>query len=289
LIGKAYTHLEINKTECSTVSQETSKPQLLPDAQTVTEVQHYSDSLFRFRVTRPASLRFRSGEFVMIGLMGDPNPETGKVKPLLRAYSIASPSWDDTLQFYSIKVEDGPLTRKLQHIRPNDQVILRPKPVGTLVHDALTSAKRIWFFSTGTGIAPFASLLREPETYERFEKVVLTHTCRNLVDLKFGEELIQATKDDILVGEQAQEKLQYYPTTTREKSKKMGRVTSLLEDGTLFEELGVTDFNSLNDRVMVCGSMGLNTDIKKILDKYGLKEGANSDPGDYVVEKAFVG
>jgi ferredoxin--NADP+ reductase len=132
-------------------------------------------------------------------------------------------------------------------------------------------------------------LLREPETYERFEKVVLTHTCRNLVDLKFGEELIQATKDDILVGEQAQEKLQYYPTTTREKSKKMGRVTSLLEDGTLFEELGVTDFNSLNDRVMVCGSMGLNTDIKKILDKYGLKEGANSDPGDYVVEKAFVG
>jgi ferredoxin--NADP+ reductase len=289
LIAKAYTHLETNKTERSTVSQETSKPQLLPDAQTVTEVQHYSDSLFRFRVTRPASLRFRSGEFVMIGLMGDPNPETGKVKPLLRAYSIASPSWDDTLQFYSIKVEDGPLTRKLQHIRPNDQVILRPKPVGTLVHDALTSAKRIWFFSTGTGIAPFASLLREPETYERFEKVVLTHTCRNLVDLKFGEELIQATKDDILVGEQAQEKLQYYPTTTREKSKKMGRVTSLLEDGTLFEELGVTDFNSLNDRVMVCGSMGLNTDIKKILDKYGLKEGANSDPGDYVVEKAFVG
>lgn len=289
MIGKAYTHLETNKTERSTVSQETSKPQLLPDAQTVTEVQHYSDSLFRFRVTRPASLRFRSGEFVMIGLMGDPNPETGKVKPLLRAYSIASPSWDDTLQFYSIKVEDGPLTRKLQHIRPNDQVILRPKPVGTLVHDALTSAKRIWFFSTGTGIAPFASLLREPETYERFEKVVLTHTCRNLVDLKFGEELIQATKDDILVGEQAQEKLQYYPTTTREKSKKMGRVTSLLEDGTLFEELGVTDFNSLNDRVMVCGSMGLNTDIKRILDKYGLKEGANSDPGDYVVEKAFVG
>lgn len=289
MIAKAYTHLETNKTERSTVSQETSKPQLLPDAQTVTEVQHYSDSLFRFRVTRPASLRFRSGEFVMIGLMGDPNPETGKVKPLLRAYSIASPSWDDTLQFYSIKVEDGPLTRKLQHIRPNDQVILRPKPVGTLVHDALTSAKRIWFFSTGTGIAPFASLLREPETYERFEKVVLTHTCRNLVDLKFGEELIQATKDDILVGEQAQEKLQYYPTTTREKSKKMGRVTSLLEDGTLFEELGVTHFNSLNDRAMVCGSMGLNTDIKKILDKYGLKEGANSDPGDYVVEKAFVG
>ena len=269
--------------------QDTSQSQLLPDAQTVTEVQHYSDSLFRFRVTRPASLRFRSGEFVMIGLMGDPNPETGKIKPLLRAYSIASPSWDETLQFYSIKVENGPLTSKLQHIKPNDQVILRPKPVGTLVHDALTTAKRIWFFSTGTGIAPFASLLREPETYERFEKVVLTHTCRDLADLKFGEELIHATKNDILVGAQAQEKLHYYPTTTREKSNKMGRVTTLLEDGTLFKELGVTNFNSINDRAMVCGSMGLNTDIKRILEKYGLKEGANSDPGDYVVEKAFVG
>tara|TARA_B110000037_G_scaffold41440_2_gene51237 strand:+ start:1588 stop:2178 length:591 start_codon:yes stop_codon:yes gene_type:complete len=162
----------------------------------------------------------------MIGLMGDPNPETGKIKPLLRAYSIASPSWDETLQFYSIKVENGPLTSKLQHIKPNDQIILRPKPVGTLVHDALTTAKRIWFFSTGTGIAPFASLLREPETYERFEKVVLTHTCRDLADLKFGEELIHATKNDILVGEQAQEKLHYYPTTTREKSNK--RVESQL-------------------------------------------------------------
>ena len=286
---KAQTPLETNKTELSTVPQDTSQSQLLPDAQTVTEVQHYSDSLFRFRVTRPASLRFRSGEFVMIGLMGDPNPETGKIKPLLRAYSIASPSWDETLQFYSIKVENGPLTSKLQHIKPNDQVILRPKPVGTLVHDALTTAKRIWFFSTGTGIAPFASLLREPETYERFEKVVLTHTCRDLADLKFGEELIHATKNDILVGEQAQEKLHYYPTTTREKSNKMGRVTTLLEDGTLFKELGVTNFNSINDRAMVCGSMGLNTDIKRILEKYGLKEGANSDPGDYVVEKAFVG
>ena len=269
--------------------QDKSHSQLLPDAQTVTEVQHYSDSLFRFRVTRPASLRFRSGEFVMIGLMGDPNPETGKIKPLLRAYSIASPSWDETLQFYSIKVENGPLTSKLQHIKPYDQVILRPKPVGTLVHDALTTAKRIWFFSTGTGIAPFASLLREPETYERFEKVVLTHTCRDLADLKFGEELIQATNNDILVGEEARKKLHYYPTTTREKSNKMGRVTTLLENGTMFKELGVTNFNSINDRAMVCGSMGLNTDIKRILEEYGLKEGANSDPGDYVVEKAFVG
>ena len=276
-------------TEHSTVTLETATAVPLPDAQTVTEVEHYTDSLFRFRVTRPASLRFRSGEFVMIGLMGNPHPETGKQKPLLRAYSIASPAWDDTLQFYSIKVDNGPLTNRLQHIKVGDQVILKPKSVGTLVHDALTPANRIWFFSTGTGIAPFASLLREPETYERFDQVILTHTCRDVADLKFGKELIAETKTDILVGEEAQQKLHYYPTTTRETSKKMGRITSLLEDGSLLVDLGVTDFNATNDRAMVCGSIGLNTDIKRILENYGLREGANSDPGDYVIEKAFVG
>ena len=276
-------------TEHSTVTLETATAVPLPDAQTVTEVEHYTDSLFRFRVTRPASMRFRSGEFVMIGLMGNPHPETGKQKHLLRAYSIASPAWDDTLQFYSIKVDNGPLTSRLQHIKVGDQVILKPKSVGTLVHDALTPANRIWFFSTGTGIAPFASLLREPETYERFDQVILTHTCRDVADLKFGKELIAETKTDILVGEEAQQKLHYYPTTTREASEKMGRITSLLEDGSLLEDLGVTDFNATNDRAMVCGSIGLNTDIKRILEDYGLREGANSDPGDYVIEKAFVG
>lgn len=276
-------------TEQTPVTQDTAKPIALPDAQTVTEVEHYTDRLFRFRVTRPASLRFRSGEFVMIGLMGDPHPETGKQKPLLRAYSIASPSWDETLQFYSIKVEDGPLTSKLQHIKVGDQVILRPKPVGTLVHDALTPAKRVWFFSTGTGIAPFASLLREPETYENFDQVILTHTCRDVAELKFGEELIAEAKDDPLVGEEAQQKLVYYPTTTRETSPKMGRITTLLEDGTVFADLGITDFGPDLDRAMVCGSMGLNTDIKRILGDRGFKEGANSDPGDFVIEKAFVG
>ena len=276
-------------TEHSTVTLKTTTAVPLPDAQTVTEVEHYTDSLFRFRVTRPASMRFRSGEFVMIGLMGDPHPETGKQKHLLRAYSIASPAWDDTLQFYSIKVDNGPLTSRLQHIKVGDQVILKPKSVGTLVHDALTPANRIWFFSTGTGIAPFASLLREPETYERFDQVILTHTCRDVADLKFGKELIAETKTDILVGEEAQIKLHYYPTTTRETSKKMGRITSLLEDGSLLVDLGVTDFNATNDRAMVCGSIGLNTDMKRILENYGLREGANSDPGDYVIEKAFVG
>ena len=276
-------------TEHQTVTIDTAKPFILPDAQTVTEVEHYTDNLFRFCVTRPASMRFRSGEFVMIGLMGDPHPETGKQKHLLRAYSIASPAWDDTLQFYSIKVDNGPLTSRLQHIKVGDQVILKPKSVGTLVHDALTPANRIWFFSTGTGIAPFASLLREPETYERFDQVILTHTCRDVADLKFGKELIAETKTDILVGEEAQQKLHYYPTTTREASKKMGRITSLLEDGSLLVDLGVTDFNATNDRAMVCGSIGLNTDIKSILENYGLREGANSNPGDYVIEKAFVG
>ena len=246
----------------------------------MTEVQHYTDSLFRFRVTRPTSLRFRSGEFVMLGLMGDQNPETGKIRPLLRAYSLASLSSDATLQFYSIKVENGLLTSKSRHIKPNDQLILRPKPVGTLVHDAVTTAKRIWFFSTGTGITTFASLLREPETYVRSEQVVLTHTCRNLADLKFGEELIHANKNDILVGEQVQRKLHYYPTTTHEKSNKMSTVTTLLEDEVLFKELGLTNFNSINDRAMICGSMGLNTYIKRILEKFGLKESTNSDPGD---------
>ena len=261
----------------------------LPDAQTVTEVEHYTDRLFRFRTTRPASLRFRSGEFVMIGLLGDADPITGRQKPILRAYSIASPNWDDTLQFYSIKVEDGPLTSRLQHIKVGDQVILRPKPVGTLVHDALTPAKRLWFFSTGTGIAPFASLLREPETYERFDQVILTHTCRDAAELKFGEELIQHTRKDILVGDEAAGRLYYYPTTTREPSAKMGRITTLLENGTVLRDLDITNFSPQNDRIMICGSMGLNNDLKKILEARGFREGANSDPGDFVLEKAFVG
>ena len=163
-------------TEQSPVKQETAvKAPTLPDAQTVTSVKHWTDRLFSFRVTRPASMRFRSGEFVMIGLMGDVNEKTGKQKPLLRAYSIASPAWDDELEFYSIKVQDGPLTSKLQHIQPGDEIILRPKPVGTLVHDALLPGKRLWLFATGTGFAPFASLLREPQTYEDYDEVIVTH------------------------------------------------------------------------------------------------------------------
>ena len=265
----------------------------LPDAQTVTSVHHWTDRLFSFRVTRPASLRFRSGEFVMIGLMGDPDSKTGKQKPLLRAYSIASPSWDEELEFYSIKVQDGPLTWKLQHMQPGDDIILRPKPVGTLVHDALLPGKRIWFFATGTGFAPFASLLRDPQTYEDYEQVIITHTCRDVAELEYGRRLIEEIRSDELLGELIGEenlaKLTYYPTTTREASPKMGRITTLLEDGTLFRDLGIEGMSPETDRAMVCGSIGLNTDLKRILEGFGLEEGANSDPKHYVVEKAFVG
>ncbi len=281
-------------TEQTPVNEIAAKPvPTLPDAQTVTAVKHWTDRLFSFRVTRPASLRFRSGEFVMIGLMGDPDPKTGKQKPLLRAYSIASPAWDDELEFYSIKVQDGPLTSKLQHIQPGDQIILRPKPVGTLVHDALLPGKRIWFFATGTGFAPFASLLREPETYENYEEVIITHTCRDVAELEYGRQLIEELKADEmmqeLIGVENLAKIRYYPTTTREESPKMGRITTLLEDGTVFKDLDIDGISPETDRGMVCGSLEFNKDIMAILEGFGLEEGANSDPKHFVVEKAFVG
>ncbi|NND42046.1 MAG: ferredoxin--NADP reductase [Silicimonas sp.] len=274
-------------TEQRPVNQAAAKPITLPDAQTVTDVRHWTDKLFSFRVTRPASLRFRSGEFVMIGLLGDNG------KPLLRAYSIASPAWDDELEFYSIKVPDGPLTSKLQHIRPGDQIILRPKPVGTLVLDALLPGKRLWFFATGTGIAPFASLMRDPDTFARYEQVIMMHTCRDVAELDYGRELIDAIRADEmlaeLMGEGFHEKLIYYPTTTREDSAKMGRITDNLTSGKVFSDLGIDGIDPEHDRGMVCGSLAFNTDMKAVLEGFGLEEGANSDPKQYVVEKAFVG
>jgi ferredoxin--NADP+ reductase len=265
-----------------------------PDVQTVTHVEHWTDRLFMFRTTRPASLRFRSGEFVMIGLMGEPNARTGKRLPLLRAYSIASPAWDEELEFYSIKVQDGPLTSRLQHIRPGDQIILKPKPVGTLVHDALLPGKRLWFFATGTGIAPFASLIREPQTYEDYDQIILTHTCRQVAELEYGRRLVESVRSDALLaelmGDGFADKLVYYPTTTRDESPRMGRITTLLEDGTVFRDLGLAGGLSPDtDRGMVCGSLPFNLDMKAILESHGLREGANSEPAEYVVEKAFVG
>jgi ferredoxin--NADP+ reductase len=255
----------------------------LPDAQTVTAVQHWTDRLFSFRVTRPQSLRFRSGEFVMIGLLDE------RGKPLLRAYSIASPNWDEELEFYSIKVPDGPLTSKLQHIEVGDEIILRPKPVGTLVLDALLPGKRLWFLATGTGIAPFASLMRDPETYEKFDQVVMMHTCREEAELEYGRRLVEDLQNDPLIGEMVEGKLFYYPTTTRDESAHMGRITDNLSSGKVFADLGLPPMDKDHDRAMVCGSMSFNIDVKAVLEGFGLREGANSEPLEYVVEKAFVG
>jgi ferredoxin--NADP+ reductase len=249
-------------------------------AQKVTSVQHYTDRLFKFRVTRPESFRFRSGEFVMIGL---PNAE----KPVFRAYSIASPSWDEEIEFYSIKVEDGPLTEHLQKIKVGDTVLMRKKSTGTLVNDALLPGKRLWMFSTGTGIAPFASLIRDPETYEKFEEVILTHTCRDVGELTYGQELVAAVKDDPLCGEFAQG-LRLYSTTTREDYPFQGRITDLMASGKVFHDLGVSPISAEIDRGMICGSMAMLHDTKAALEGFGLVEGANNRPDTFVVERAFV-
>ncbi|MEP1765048.1 MAG: ferredoxin--NADP reductase [Sulfitobacter sp.] len=262
--------------------QTATPTKIMPDAQTVTSVHHWSETLFSFRVSRPQSLRFRSGEFVMIGLL----KEDGK--PLLRAYSIASPSWDEELEFYSIKVPDGPLTSRLQKIEPGDEIILRPKPVGTLVLDALLPGKRLWMICTGTGVAPFASLLRDPETYEQYDEVILAHTCRTNAELAYGRTLVEALPDDPLIGELVGDKLKYYPTTTREPSDIEGRISDHLRDGRVFEALGTPAWNNAEDRVMVCGNLALNKDIMSICEAHGLLEGANSDPKHFVVEKAFI-
>ncbi len=249
-------------------------------AEQVTEVQHYTDSLFRFKITRPASFRFRSGEFAMIGL---PNAE----RPVFRAYSIASPSWDEQIEFYSIKVPGGPLTEHLQKIKEGDTVLMRRKPTGTLVNDALLPGKRLWLFSTGTGIAPFASLIRDPETYEKFDDVVLTHTCRTVDELIYGQELVAATRQDPLVGEMAQG-LRLYNSTTRETSDTMGRITDLIGSGKLFIDLDLPPLSPEVDRGMICGSMAMLNDTKTALESFGLVEGSNSRPGTFVVERAFV-
>jgi ferredoxin--NADP+ reductase len=251
-------------------------------AETVVSVKHYTDRLFSFRITRPQSFRFRSGEFVMIGL---PNAE----KPVFRAYSIASPAWDEELEFYSIKVPNGPLTSELQKIVPGDTVLLRQKSTGTLVNDALSPAKRLYMIATGTGIAPFASLIRDPDTYEKFDEIVLTNTCRDVAELAYGDELIAALRADPLIGELVAGRVRYYPTTTREDGERTGRITTLIESGKLFSDLGVAPFDPASDRVMICGSLDMIRDVKALVERSGLVEGSNAAPADFVVERAFVG
>ncbi|MEP9372280.1 ferredoxin--NADP reductase [Mesorhizobium sp. KR1-2] len=251
-------------------------------AETVVSVKHYTDRLFSFRITRPQSLRFRSGEFVMIGL---PNAE----KPVFRAYSVASPAWDEELEFFSIKVPDGPLTQHLQKIQPGDTVLMRQKATGTLVLDALTPAKRLFMISTGTGIAPFASLLRDPDTYERFEQVYLTHTCRDVAELTYGKELVSALAEDPLIGELTHGRVTLYSTTTREESPHMGRITTLIGSGKFYTDLGIDKLDPETDRVMICGSMHMLKDVKELAESLGFEEGSLSQPASFVVERAFVG
>lgn len=257
----------------------------IPDnvfAERVVSVKHYTDRLFSFRITRPAAFRFRSGEFVMIGL---PNAE----KPVYRAYSVASPSWDEEVEFFSIKVENGPLTEHLQKITPGDTVLMRKKPTGTLVLDALLPGRRLYLFSTGTGVAPFASLVRDPETYEKFEEVILVQTCREVAELTYITELVEGLAEDPLVGECSAGKLRLYTTTTREASPRMGRVTDLMRNGKLFADLGLPPISPETDRAMICGSMAMLNETKSVLESFGLEEGANNAPATFVVERAFVG
>ncbi len=250
-------------------------------AETVTSVQHYTDRLFRFRMTRPESFRFRTGEFAMIGLMvGD--------KPVYRAYSIASPAWDEELEFFSIKVPDGPLTSHLQQIKVGDTVLMRKKPTGTLVLDALTPGKRLYMFSTGTGIAPFASLIRDPETYEKFDEVILTHTCREVSELQYGFDLVEEIRNHEFLAEVVGNKLRHYATVTREDYPFQGRITDLIKNGKMFSDLGVPHFDPAVDRGMICGSAAMLKETKALLEEAGLTEGANSKPGEFVIERAFV-
>ncbi|MEM6711355.1 MAG: ferredoxin--NADP reductase [Pseudomonadota bacterium] len=249
--------------------------------ETILNTHHYTDRLFSFQITRPQAFRFRSGEFVMIGLEVDG-------KPLLRAYSIASPSWAEHLEFFSIKVPDGPLTSHLQKIEEGDEIILGKKSVGTLVHDALRPGKNLYLISTGTGIAPFASIIRDPETYEKFERVILTHSCRTVAELQYGFDLVNGINEDEILQEMASGRLTHFTSVTREDYKTKGRITGLIESGTLFDVLGEAPWNAKVDRVMICGSTEMIRDVSQLCLDHGLEEGANSKPADFVLEKAFV-
>lgn len=257
-------------------------PSTISTIETVQSVRHWNEHLFSFEISRPQSFRFRSGEFVMIGL-------TGFRKPLLRAYSIASPAYAESLEFLSIKVPDGPLTSRLQRIEPGDQIYLGRKAVGTLVTDALLPGSRLFLFSTGTGLAPFLSLIRDPDIYERFGQIVVVHCVRQVSDLAFRTELESHLADDVLVRDEALLQLHYVPTVTREDFHTQGRITTLIDNGRLFD--GVTGPRHLDpetDRVMLCGSMAMIRDFAKRLESSGFTEGANAKPGQFVIERAFV-
>ena len=249
----------------------------------VTAVTHWTDKLFSFQTDRPPSFRFQSGEFAMIGLADNDG------KAITRAYSIASPHWDDHLEFYSIIVPDGPLTSRLRHIQIGDDIILRPKTTGTLNLARLRDGKRLYLLATGTGFAPFASLIRDPETYERFDEVILVHGCRTIAELGYSQKIVADSRAHPLIGEMVTAQLHYVPSVTRENFTQTGRITTLLADGKLASSLSLPPLDADFDRIMICGSIGLNQDIAAQLLAKNFQEGNLSSPGDYVIERAFVG
>ena len=249
--------------------------------ETVTAVRHWTDRLFSFTVTRDPAFRFLPGQFIMIGLQVDG-------KPLLRAYSMASAVYEEQLEFFSIKAPDGPLTSRLQNIKVGDTVLVGRKPVGTLVQDSLTPGKTLYLLGTGTGLAPFASVIRDPDAYERFDRIILVHGCRLIAELGYGRELVDSLQDDEFLGEMVREKLTYYPTVTREAFEHQGRITDLFESNKLTDDLGLPPLGRDDDRVMLCGSEVFLADMVALLKRRAFEEGSAHTPGQFVVEKAFV-
>lgn len=252
------------------------------NSQTVLSVHHWTDRLFSFTCTRDASFRFENGQFTMVGL-----EVAGK--PLMRAYSMASANYEENLEFLSIKVQDGPLTSRLQHVKVGDQVLIGKKATGTLLADNLLPGKTLWLLSTGTGLAPFMSVIKDPDIYDRYEKIVLTHTCRFVEELAYHEYITEHLPADEYIGEIVREKLIYYPTVTREPFQNRGRITELIDTQKLFADLNLPPFSPEHDRIMLCGSPHMLRDARELLNSEGFVEGSNNLPGHYVVEKAFVG
>ena len=247
----------------------------------VLDVHHWTDRLFTFKTTRDPALRFSNGHFTMIGLKVNG-------KPLLRAYSIVSANYEDHLEFLSIKVPDGPLTSRLQHIQPGDSIIVGRKPTGTLLIDYLLPGKRLFLLSTGTGLAPFMSIVRDPDTYNKFEEIFLVHGVRQKDELAYHDMLVEHLPQHEFLGEMVSQQLRYYPTVTREQYRNMGRVTDLIQTGKLFEDMQIAPLDPKDDRVMICGSPAMLKDLKHILEGRGFNEGNTSKPGDFVIERAFA-
>ncbi len=249
--------------------------------QTVLAVHHWTDRLFSLTLTRDPGFRFENGQFVMIGLMA-------AGKPMLRAYSMASPNHADTLEFLSIKVPEGPLTSRLQHVQVGDKVLVGRKPTGTLLLDNLRPGRTLYMFATGTGLAPFLSLVADPDLYGRFEHIVLTHTCRRVAELAYADHLTEHLPNHEFLGEDVRAKLVYYPTATREPFKHQGRITELIANGHLFRDTGLSPLDPAQDRAMICGSQQMLDDLKAMLLDRGFTEGSSSEPGEFVIEKAFA-